>query len=226
MVNISSEQRKGSGMSPMLVESPPRLRSSTVAGRSLGLIALGGICGLAWSASLRGWMTQLAGAESSFTWTGTFLLVLLPGVLVGGLLGWGEALRQLGGRRRWQWLALAPALFLIALADPQIFSALIQTGFGGGAIGVVLVGLLGGYALAPRGPAWSRVAAGIFAMAGIAISGFMTSGVQPIATAHGAWAAVYLPSLLLVFCVACSIPHRPLPDRPDVMITRGEGDAP
>jgi hypothetical protein len=171
-------------------------------------------------------MTQLAGAESSFTWTGTFLLVLLPGVLVDGLLGWGEALRQLGGRRRWQWLALAPALFLIALADPQIFSALIQTGFGGGAIGVVLVGLLGGYALAPRGPAWSRVAAGIFAMAGIAISGFMTSGVQPIATAHGAWAAVYLPSLLLVFCVACSIPHRPLPDRPDVMITRGEGDAP
>jgi len=82
-------------MSPMLVESP-RLQSSSVTGRSLRLIALGGICGLAWSASLRGWMTQLAGTESSFTWTGTFLLVLLPGVLVGGLLGWAEALRQSG----------------------------------------------------------------------------------------------------------------------------------
>ena len=52
-------------MSPMLVESP-RLQSSSVTGRSLRLIALGGICGLAWSASLRGWMTQLAGTESSF----------------------------------------------------------------------------------------------------------------------------------------------------------------
>jgi hypothetical protein len=53
----------------------------------------------------------------------------------------------------------------------------------------------------------------------------MTSDVHPIATAHGAWAAVYLPSLLLVLWLACSIPHRPLPDRPDVMITRGEADA-
>ena len=116
-------------MSPMLVESP-RLQSSSVTGRSLRLIALGGICGLAWSASLRGWMTQLAGTESSFTWTGTFLLVLLPGVLVGGLLGWAEALRQSCGHRRWRWVALAPALFIIALADPQNFTALIQTGMG------------------------------------------------------------------------------------------------
>jgi hypothetical protein len=53
----------------------------------------------------------------------------------------------------------------------------------------------------------------------------MTSDVHPIATAHGAWAAVYLPSLLLVLWLACSIPPRPLPDRPDVMITRGEADA-
>ena len=113
-------------MSPMLVESP-RLQSSSVTGSSLRLIALGG---LAWSASLRGWMTQLAGTESSFTWTGTFLHVLLPGVLVGGLLGWAEALRQSCGHRRWRWVALAPALFIIALTDPQNFTALIQTGMG------------------------------------------------------------------------------------------------
>lgn len=212
-------------MSPMLVESP-RLQSSSVTGRSLRLIALGGICGLAWSASLRGWMTQLAGTESSFTWTGTFLLVLLPGVLVGGLLGWAEALRQSCGHRRWRWVALAPALFIIALTDPQNFTALIQTGMGGGALGVV-------FGRAARRLRARSSRAGLVTGRSRDLrhgrhrgSGFMTSDVHPIATAHGAWAAVYLPSLLLVLWLACSIPHRPLPDRPDVMITRGEGDAP
>jgi len=207
-------------MSPMLVESP-RLQSSSVTGSSLRLIALGG---LAWSASLRGWMTQLAGTESSFTWTGTFLHVLLPGVLVGGLLGWAEALRQSCGHRRWRWVALAPALFIIALTDPQNFTALIQTGMG----------------WSPRRSfGWTaRRLRARSSRAGLVTgrsrdlrhgrhrgSGFMTSDVHPIATAHGAWAAVYLPSLLLVLWLACSIPHRPLPDRPDVMITRGEADA-
>jgi hypothetical protein len=112
-------------------------------------------------------MTQLAGTESSFTWTGTFLLVLLPGVLVGGLLGWAEALRQSGdiaagggwlSRRR---CSSSPSP--IRRTSPPSFKP-----EWGGALGVVLVGLLGGYALAPRGPAWSRVGAGIFAMAGIA----------------------------------------------------------
>jgi len=113
----------------MLVESP-RLQSSSVTGRSLRLIALGGICGLAWSASLRGWMTQLAGTESSFYLDGD----LPPRPLAGrpgrriAWLGGGPA--PVGGHRRWRWLALAPALFIIALADPQNFTALIQTGMG------------------------------------------------------------------------------------------------
>lgn len=178
--------------------------------RNLALIALGGAGGLAWSASLRGWMAQLAGAESEFTWLGTFLLILLPGVFVGGLLGWAQSLRESGGRRGWRLLAFAPVLFALAIADPRNFSALLATGTGGGALGVVAIGLLGGYALAPRGPAWSRVAAGTFAVAGIIGSAFITSGVLSPGTAHGAWVAGYLPSLLLVLCVACSIPHRPV----------------
>lgn len=197
-------------MSSTLAGSP-QLPSVRPAHRNLRLVVLGGVCGLAWSASLRGWMIQLAGVESKFTWVGTFVLVLLPGVVVGALLGWAESIRQSGGSRRWRWLALAPALFAVAIADPKNFTALIETGMGGGALGVVLVGLLGGYALAPRGPAWPRALAGIIAMAGIVLSALMTSGVQPLSTAHGGWAAVHLSSLLLVLCLACSIPHRPVP---------------
>jgi hypothetical protein len=49
-------------------------------------VSLGSLLGLTWSASLRGWMVDVAGDESAFTWTGTFLCLLLPGALVGGLL--------------------------------------------------------------------------------------------------------------------------------------------
>lgn len=170
----------------------------------------GGVLGLAWSASLRGWMVQLAGPDSTFTWWGTFALILLPGVLVGGLLGWAEYLRRCGGRRWWRWLAMSPVLFSVALADPKNFTALITTGLGGGAIGVVLIALLGGYALAPRGRAWSRALTGALAVTLIIAAGLITTSVQPLATPRGAWTALYLPSLLLVLCGACSIPHRPV----------------
>jgi hypothetical protein len=212
----------GMSMFSTLVHSPSSRRVSEVRS-SVPLVSLGGICGLAWSASLRGWMVQLAGDSSSFTWTGTFLLVLLPGVLAGGLLGWAEGLRRSGGRRGWRWLALAPALFAVAIADPKNFTALIDSGMGGGSLGVVLIGLLGGYALAPRGPVWSRVLTGSIAVIGILGSGFVTGDVQPIATAHGAWAAVYLPSLLVVLCVASSIPHRPTTSAPTPGSTTAEG---
>jgi hypothetical protein len=63
-------------------------------------IAVGAVCGHAWASSLRGFMSQVAGAESEVSWSGTFLWILLPGVLRGGLLGWAESLRRTGGRRR------------------------------------------------------------------------------------------------------------------------------
>lgn len=95
-------------------------------------LVVGGLCGLIWAASLRGWMSQLVPGESAFTWL-TFALLLLPGVVVGVLLGRAAYLRSTGGRpdRR---LVFAPVLFQTALLDPVIFDALIRTGQGGGAI--------------------------------------------------------------------------------------------
>ena len=73
------------------------------------LVLVGALLGLAWSSGLRGFMAQVAGNESTVGWTLTFVWVLLPGVLAGGLLGWAEHRRRVGRRRRW--LALSPLLF-------------------------------------------------------------------------------------------------------------------
>src|SRR4030095_17228565 len=75
------------------------------------LLSIGGVCGLAWAAALRGFMAQVAGAESGVSWGGTFGWILLPGVVTGLLLGWAEYLRRTGGRRRRRRRALLPPLF-------------------------------------------------------------------------------------------------------------------
>lgn len=75
--------------------------------RGLSLILLGGLCGLAWAAGLRGFMTQITD-DLSVTWSGTLGYILLPGLVIGLLLGWAEHLRRTGGRRHWRWLALSP----------------------------------------------------------------------------------------------------------------------
>jgi hypothetical protein len=115
---------------------------------------------------LRGWMVQIAGNESTFSWLGTFALILLPGIVVGALLGWAEYLRRtraLWGRRQ-RWLVASPLLLASALLDPKIFQALITSGTGGGALGVVIIGLPGGYALSHRGRLWSRMVSGLFGL--------------------------------------------------------------
>jgi hypothetical protein len=65
------------------------------------LVAVGGICGLAWAAALRGLGTQIVGAESSVFWAGTFGWILLPGVVAGLLLGWAEHVRRTGVGAGW-----------------------------------------------------------------------------------------------------------------------------
>jgi hypothetical protein len=79
------------------------------------LVLLGGLCGLAWAAGLRGFMTQIVQEDSRVSWSGTFGYILLPGLLIGLLLGWAEHLRRSGGRRHWRWLALSPLLFAAVL---------------------------------------------------------------------------------------------------------------
>lgn len=182
--------------------------------RGVGMIAVGAACGLAWAASLRGWMVQIAGNESTFSWHGTFALILLPGVVVGALLGWAEYLRRTRALwdRRPRWLVASPLLLASALLDPKIFQALIKSGTGGGALGVVITGLLGGYALSHRGRLWPRMVSGLLALVFIVSSAAIGAAKAPLITAHGAWVAVQIVSLLVVLCLACSIPYRTPPD--------------
>jgi hypothetical protein len=128
-------------------------------------------------------------------------------LLVGGLLGLAEHRRRTGGSRS-HWLTLSPCLFLAALADPAIFKALITQGFGGGAIGVVMFGLAGGYALAGRGRAWWRRTCGVIAVLGILMMSVLASDAAPLETAHGSWVGMYAGSLLAVLMLACAIPQR------------------
>jgi len=176
-------------------------------------LLVGGLCGLAWSAGLRGLMAQIAGAASGVDWAGTFGWILLPGIGVGALLGWAEHLRTSGGRRGWRWLALAPLLFsAILFSRPLDILSIFQDGVGGGAIGVPLYGLLGGYALSGRGPRWARILSGAVALTAIPIWALtVTSFAGPdlaLSTPRGAWVAVYYWSFLAVLMLACAIPHR------------------
>ena len=60
------------------------------------LILLGAVIGLTWAASLRAFMMVLAGPDSTFTFSGTFGIIIPTGIIVGALLGWAEHQRRVG----------------------------------------------------------------------------------------------------------------------------------
>jgi len=194
-----------------------RVRRAQPAAR---LLAIGGVCGLAWAAGLRGFMAALAGSDSTVQWYGTFVQVLLPGVIVGVLLGWAEYIRQTGGRRRWRWLAVAPIAFTVAVfVSPDVFQAAangqppLSGGIGGGAIAVPLFGMAGGYVLSGRGPLWSRIVLGVVAVAPIPAWALASPTFGPqfaLTTPRGAWLALLYYSFMATLYLACTIPHRPL----------------
>jgi hypothetical protein len=179
--------------------------------RKLALI--GGVGGLAWSAAIRAYMVEIAGRLSHFEWAGTFLQILLPGVVVGVLLGVAEYVRRTGGRRGWRWLAAAPILFAVApLLSPGALQSLITTGLGGGALVLPITGMLGGFAVSGRGPVWGRIVTGVLALALVVAAPlgqafFAPRGLE-LTEPRGAWAALLLASLEVVLALACSIPHR------------------
>lgn len=186
--------------------------------RATRLVVLGGLCGLAWAAGLRGLMALVAGADHQTTWVGTFGWVLVPGVVTGALLGWAEHLRRSGGRHHWRWLACAPltflALFVPGLVDP---GSLLEGGVGGGAIALPLMGMAGGYALSGRGPVWARVLAGLLPLSAVPSWALTASDVGGSefapTTPLGAWAALYLWSFIALLSLASTIPHRPVTRR-------------
>ncbi|WP_112237668.1 hypothetical protein [Kribbella monticola] len=179
---------------------------------NLRLLVWGGVCGLAWASGFRGFMTQVAGPDSAVSWSGTFGWILLPGVLIGVLLGWAEHIRRTGGERR-RWLTLSPLLFasvlLPGLTDPANFLA---DGIGGGALALPLFAIAGGYALAGPGRRWVRVACGLFALG--PIPGWAIATLTQSATIgpRETWIALYFWSFQAVLTLAASVPFRAVVD--------------
>ena len=194
--------------------APAPMRVTGDRSQGVSLVLLGGLCGLAWAAGLRGFMTQIVGDDSSISWSGTFGYILLPGLLIGLLLGWAEHLRSTGGRRRWRWLALSPLLFAAILFSegPLGVLGIFEDGLGGGAIGVPLYAMAGGYAISGRGPRSGRLACGVLALTAIPIWALTVESFAgadlAVTTPRGLWVALYYYSFLALFVVAASIPHR------------------
>lgn len=178
------------------------------------MVALGALCGLAWAAAFRAVMSEFAG-YSRVAWVDTFAAILLPGVVVGALLGWAYVIRLRGGRRGWRWLGAAPAAFAIApMLLPGAFVQFVTTGLGGGAIAVALLAICGGFAIGGRGPLWARIICGVVSallIVGVTIITFFIAGPRLAVTEpRGVWVALLAFSLLTLLAIASSIPFRPV----------------
>lgn len=198
-------------------DAPTRVTGNRSQGASL--VLLGGLCGLAWAAGLRGFMAQIVQEDSAVNWSGTFGYILLPGLVIGLLLGWAEHLRRTGGRRHWRWLVLSPLLFAAILFSegPLGWLGIFEQGIGGGAIGVPLIAMAGGYAISGRGPRWGRLACGALALTAVPIWALTVESFAgadlAVTTPRGLWVALYYYSFLALFMIASSVPHRPTVDR-------------
>ena len=167
-------------------------------------ILVGAVLGLTWAAALRGYMMQLAGPTSTFTFSGTFGIILPTGTLVGALLGWAEYQRRTGHRHP----LLIGAPLLLA-----ILPSLLTEGLDLAPVGLALFAMAGGYAVSGRGPLWVRSVAGLIAVGAI-VAPFAAPKPDPdlsVTTPYGAWAATLASSLFVALALACSIPMR----RPD-----------
>lgn len=187
---------------------------------------LGAGLGLAWGAGWRGWMAVLAGEASRFTWLGTFAGVLLPATLVGAALGWAEHTRRNGDTNHRRWTAFTPLLFVVApaLVQPD-FVAQLRSGLGTGAIATALIGMLGGYAIAGRGPRWTILLARLLMASLVAatVAGVFLAAAEPRQAApvpSGAYLALTFLAFSSLLAWACAIPHLPAPQTGDTNKSR------
>jgi hypothetical protein len=182
------------------------VRSTTEAQAPLApYLLVGGLCGLTWATALRGWMVELVRAESAVSWL-TFALLMLPGLVVGVLLGWA-AYHRVSGADSPDWLVVAPVVLAVAIADPEIFSALIRTGEGGGSLGVVMTAVAAGHALSRRRWSLARVATALLAAAGLLGVALMGSLAGSLTGPRGLWVSLLGFTLVLLLCLACSLPY-------------------
>ena len=176
--------------------------------------ATGALAGMTWAAGFRGYMAALAGPKSQISWYGTFVGLLLPAILVGGLYGWAEHRRRSGRELPWRRaIAAAPVIIGVApLTKPGAMATLMTTGEGSGAGGVALGALAGGYALAGRGRTWTRVVAGVLSgavAAGVGATGPSIGGRRLALTRPaGVLTAMLGTGSVLMFALAASVPFR------------------
>jgi hypothetical protein len=150
-------------------------------------------------------MVELVRAESAVTWV-TFALLMLPGLVVGVLLGWA-AYQRVSGADSPDWLVLSPVVLAVAIADPEIFSALIHTGEGGGSLGVVMTALAAGHVLSRHRWSLARVATAVLAAAGLLGVAFLSSLAGSLTSPRGLWVGLLGFTLVLLLCLACSLPY-------------------
>lgn len=185
----------------------------------VGAIAFGVVTGIAWAAALRAYMALLVSSASQVDWAATFVGILLPGAILGGLLAWAELLRRGGGARHARWLVLAPiVLAVFPMLLPGAVVALVTTGLGGGAPAIAVYALVGGFALSGRGPLAARIACAVLAAVFVALAVIATPEFGgpwlALDRPRGAFVAVLGASTLVVLAGAASIPHRiPVPAR-------------
>ncbi|WP_404382936.1 hypothetical protein LL946_17405 [Knoellia locipacati] len=190
---------------------------------AVGSVALGGLCGLAWACGLRGFMAQVTTEPSNVTWTGTFVFILVPGLVTGLLLGWAGHLRHTSLNSRGRWLVLSPFVFAVSpLTDLVRTGATLQGGMGGGTLAVPAIGIVGGYALAGR-RGWARVVCGLVALSVIPIWSLTATDVGGEALgltgARGLWVALHYWTFLAILMVGCAVPlriGRALPPEPSI----------
>jgi hypothetical protein len=171
--------------------------------------AFGALAGLAWAASLRGFMSDISHDESAFDWTGTYVWILLPGLVIGGLLAYAA----IPGARHRRWVVASPLLFASVLVpgllDPGSF---LEGGVGAGTFTVPLVCVVGAASFTGRGPLAWRVVAGLVLVATVPVWAVTAADVGGarfgLGTPHGLWAALFYWSLLATLSLAASIPQR------------------
>jgi hypothetical protein len=104
----------------------------------------------------------------------------------------------------------------VLLQNPLDLADGFEGGIGLGAVAVPAICMLGGYALAGRGPRWVRGSCGLVTLSAIPIWSLTAPDVggssMSLDNPHGAWAAVLYWGLLATFSMAAAIPHRsPVP---------------
>ena len=175
-------------------------------------IIIGALLGVTWAAGFRGFMAEIAGAESTFGWYPTFVALLGGGGIVGGLLGWADHIRRTGGRPHWRWLALSPLILgVLPLTVPGALAALAQgIGTAGMAVALIAIGL--GYTFGGR-RTWLRVVLGLVsagaAVALVAFTPMISEGRISFSDPRGAWAGTLALGSIIVLGLATSIPFRP-----------------